>query len=154
MPANGSRPPAHRGLLLGLARQPCGEGSVGGPVGGVDGVIGKPFLFCYSFVDLRLSSSLHITFPRRQTSVYRFIDCRLGQPVLELPGQTAVHSVHWARTDLPFPLTFPIAKRVVSSVTDNGTNTAAYCGLMFRLCGMAAQLSASVVLALVFIHFL
>lgn len=42
---NGSWPPAHRGLLVGFERQPCGEGSVGGPVVGVAGVMGIPFQF-------------------------------------------------------------------------------------------------------------
>ncbi len=35
----------NRGLLLGFERQPCGEGSVGGPVVGVDGVSRSAFVF-------------------------------------------------------------------------------------------------------------
>ncbi len=74
---NVSRTPAHRGLLLGFARQPCGKESVGGPVVGVDGVSRSAFVFiAYSIYLFRrlLTTSSQVT----KSLFHPFDDLRLS----------------------------------------------------------------------------
>ncbi len=105
----------------GFKCQPCGEGSVGGPVGGVDGVMGIPFPFQFIIFSLTFDFRRLFT-PILKTAkrlLYLFADLRLGQLVSPLSGQPAINSVRWAPRFPILPAASGHAKRVVSSVAHN-----------------------------------
>ncbi len=120
-----------RGLLLGFARQLCGERSVGGPVVGVASVVGIPFHLSFIGLGTAFVVSFRPVFPSPNVFMIRLLTAGNATCFRLYLAKQPFILFGWLKLVCLFRVTMSIAKRFVVPVAYNAPRTPAHRGLQF-----------------------